>query len=157
MSKSRAMIAAVVTATLGFAATRAYADEPRDFIDDAKVFYRVVSCGGSGPVPADLDAATIDTHCAAMQKLYDEWQKTYAQPASEFFASVRPAGLATTVVYPFGGGDLGSALVTFPDARDITTISLEHSGDPTRLAHLNKSQLASALGSFRAAIDGLLT
>jgi hypothetical protein len=78
-------------------------------------------------------------------------------PAHDFFATVRPANLPATVVYPFGGGDLGSALVTFPDARDITTISLEHSGDPTRLGHLNKSQLAASLGNFRAAIDGLLT
>ncbi|HTR50788.1 MAG TPA: hypothetical protein VMJ10_08790 [Kofleriaceae bacterium] len=150
------MLAVVVTAALGLAAT-AYADEPRDFIGDAKVFYRVASCGGSDPVPADLDAAVVDRHCAAMQKLYDEWQKTYAKPAAEFFATLRPANLPTTVVYPFGGGDLGSVLVTFPDARDITTISLEHAGDPTRLAHLKKGELAGSLGSFRAAIDGLLT
>src|SRR5205823_10689684 len=128
-----------------------------DFIDDAKLFYRVVSCGGSDPVPADLDAASVDKHCAAMAKLYDEWQKTYAKPASEFFATLRPAGLPTSVVYPFGGGDLGSALVTFPDAREITTISLEHAGDPTRLAKLNKKQLADALSAYRDAIDGLLT
>jgi hypothetical protein len=70
---------------------------------------------------------------------------------------VRPAGLPTTVVYPFGGGDLASALVTYPDARDITTISLEHSGDPTRLAKLTKNQLRESLGNYRAAIDGLLS
>ena len=158
MGKSRAMflpLAAVVV--LAAATSSARADDGRDFIDDAKVFYRVVSCGGDAPVPADLDAATVDRHCAAMAKLYDEWQKTYAKPASEFFATVRPPNLPTSVVYPFGGGDLGSALVTYPDARDITTISLEHSGDPTRLAHLKKGQLAASLGAFREAIDGLLT
>jgi hypothetical protein len=59
-------------------------------------------------------------------------------------------------VYPFGGGDLGSALVTFPDAREITTISLEHAGDPTRLAKLDKKQLRTALAEFRNASEGLL-
>ena len=41
-----------------------------------------------------------------------------------------------TVVYPFGGGDLLSALVAFPDATEITTISLEQAGDPRRLRTL---------------------
>jgi hypothetical protein len=146
-----------VAFVLAAASGVAHADEPKDFIDDAKVFYRVVSCGNTAPVPADLDQATVDKHCAAMQKLYDTWHKTYAEPASKFFATLRPAGLPTTVVYPFGGGDLGSALVTYPDARDITTISLEHAGDPTRVAHLKKAQLREALSNFRAAIGGLLT
>jgi hypothetical protein len=155
MDKSRLMLK--VAAILVFAAATAHADEPRDFISDAKLFYRVVSCGGSDPVAQGIDQAVVDRHCAAMQKLYDEFEKTYAKPAADFFATVRPAGLPTTVVYPFGGGDLASALVTYPDARDITTISLEHAGDPTRLAKLSKGALAGSLGNFRAAIDGLLT
>jgi hypothetical protein len=150
-------VSALTVVVLAAAAPSAHADEARDFIADARLFYRVVSCGGSDPLPAELDTATVNRHCAAMAKLYEEWQKTYARPASEFFATLRPPDLPTTVVYPFGGGDLGSALVTYPDARDITTISLEHAGDPTRLAHLKKGQLAESLANFRAAIDGLLT
>jgi hypothetical protein len=146
-------VAFVVSAASGVA----HADEPKDFIDDAKLYYRVVSCGSTDPLPADLDQATVDRHCAAMQKLYDEWHKTYSEPAAKFFDTLRPKDLPTTVVYPFGGGDLGSALVTYPDAHDITTISLEHAGDPTRVAHLKKAQLRESLGNFRAAIDGLLT
>ena len=150
-----ATVAAAVA--LAILSGTARADDGRDFIADAKVFYRVVACGGSDPVPAGLDQAVVDRHCAAMAKLYEEFQKTYAKPASEFFAKVRPDGLPTTVVYPFGGGDLASALVTYPDARDITTISLEHAGDPTRVAKLSKGALANSLANFRAAIDGLLT
>jgi len=150
-----AAFAAVFALTAASGTARA--EDPRDFIDDARLFFRVVSCGGDAPLPADLDAATVDKHCEAMGKLYDEFQKTYVVPAVNFFALVRPADLPTNVVYPFGGGDLASALVTFPDARDITTISLEHAGDPTRLAHLKKAQLREALGNFRAAIDGLLS
>lgn len=144
---------AVAAASTGTAA----ADDARDYIADAKLFYRVVACGGSDPLPDGIDATVVDKHCAAMEKLFAEWDKTYVQPATTFFATVRPANLPTTVVYPFGGGDLGSALVTYPDARDITTISLEHSGDPTRLAKLTKNQLRESLGNYRAAIDGLLS
>lgn len=46
-----------------------------------------------------------------------------------FIAELRPPGLSKTVVYPFGGGDLVSALAVFPDAGEITTLSLEPAGD----------------------------
>jgi hypothetical protein len=139
-------------------ATQASAeDAPADYIKDAKVYYRVVACKGTDPVPANLDAAIVDKHCEEMTKRYEALDKRYLKPAAEFFATVRPAGLPTTVVYPFGGGDLLGALVTFPDAKEITTISLEHSGDPTRLANLDKAKLKQALANYRDASAGLLT
>ncbi|MEO7730567.1 MAG: hypothetical protein ABIY55_06305 [Kofleriaceae bacterium] len=127
-----------------------------DFLADAKLFYRVVACGGTDPLPAGIDAPTVDAHCAEMAKRYQHYSEKYATAARAFFAPLRPAALPTTVVYPFGGGDLGSALITFPDARQITTISLEHAGDPTRLAKLDKKQLRAALAAYRDAIEGLL-
>lgn len=127
-----------------------------DFLSDAKLFYRVVACGGTEPLPGAIDAPTVDAHCAEMAKRYQHYTEKYVTPARAFFAPLRPATVPTTVVYPFGGGDLGSALVTFPDAREITTISLEHAGDPTRLAKLDKKQLRSALAAFREASEGLL-
>ncbi len=148
--------AAVVLAITASAAT-ASADESRDFIAEAKVFYRVVACGGTDAPPANLDAKVIETHCAEMAKRYEGIKKRYFEPASKFFATVRPTDLPTTVVYPFGGGDLISALVTYPDAREITTISLEHAGDPTRLPKLEKkAKLKEALGAFRDSVSGLL-
>lgn len=157
MSKSVMLVTSLVVAVLAVGTTPATADDARDFIAEAKLFYRVVACGGSDAVPDSFDASTVDRHCAEMAKRYDEFKKTYADPAAAFFATVRPATLPTTVVYPFGGGDLASALVTFPDARDITTISLEHSGDPTRLGALKKAQLRESLAAFRDAIEGLLS
>lgn len=127
-----------------------------DFLGDAKLFYRVVACGGTDPLPAAIDAPTVDAHCAEMAKRYQHYTEKYVTPARAFFAPLRPASVPTTVVYPFGGGDLGSALVTFPDAREITTISLEHAGDPTRLAKLDKKQLRVALAEYRNASEGLL-
>ena len=130
---------------------------PAEFLADAQLFYRVVACGGTAPLPATLDAPTIDKHCAEMAKRYASYRTRYLAPAAAFFAGVRPAGLPTTVVYPFGGGDLSSALVTYPDAREITTISLEHAGDPTRLAGLSKAGLRTALAAYRDAVNGLMT
>jgi hypothetical protein len=93
-----------------------------------------------------------------MKRRYDYIAKHYVTKARAFFAKKLPANLPTTVVYPFGGGDLLSALVTFPNAREITTISLEHAGDPTRLAGMTKkSQLATALLDYRNAVAGLLS
>jgi hypothetical protein len=143
-------------ALLAALAAPAFADEPRDFISDAKLFYRVVACGGTDPLPATVDAATVDKHCAEMAKRYKDYNEKYAQVAETFFSGVRPANLPATVVYPFGGGDLGSALITYPQATEITTISLEHAGDPTRLATLDKRGLKNALANYRAAIEGLL-
>src|SRR5215210_4739476 len=134
-------------------ATTAHAEDAAvDFIADAKVYYRVVACKGSEAPPATLDAPTIEKHCAEMAKRYERFTEKYVTPAQAFFAPLRPATTPTTIVYPFGGGDLASALVTYPDATDITTISLEHAGDPTRVAKLEKkSQLAASLSAYRAA------
>jgi len=146
-------VAVVLALTGGVASAE---DAPADFIKDAKLYYRVVACKGSDPLPATFDQATVDKHCAEMTKRYDGLDKRYVAPAREFFKPLMPAGLPTTVVYPFGGGDLLGALVTFPDARDITTISLEHAGDPTRLAMLDKAKLRNALAAYRDASEGLL-
>ena len=136
----------------------AQAEEPRDFIADAKVFYRVAVCGGTEAPPADLDAVAIEKHCAEMKKRYEYLQSNYLAKARAFFAPLQPADLPKTVVYPFGGGDLLSALVTYPNATEITTISLEHAGDPTRLAKLTKkNQLKNSLLTFRAAVSGLMS
>ena len=138
-------------------ATAVDAGPPRDFAEDARLFYRVVACGSDDPLPDGFDAKVVDAHCKWMAERMDRFRTRYVGPASEFFAKVRPDGLPTTVVYPFGGGDLVSALLVYPQAREITTISLEHPGDPTRLAGLDKRHLRRALSDFRGAIRGLLT
>jgi hypothetical protein len=155
--RSSLVVAAVAAVSVAATPAVAVGDEPADYAGDAKLFYRVVACGGSEPVPAGLDAATVDAHCTQMAKRFEHYVAKYVTPGQAFFAGVRPATVPTTVVYPFGGGDLGSALVTFPDAREITTISLEHAGDPTRLGKLDKKRLRSALAEYRAASQGLLS
>jgi hypothetical protein len=150
----RALVVAMVTALAGPAAA-----EPQDFGDDAKLMWRAVACAGettATALPAEIDARTIEAHCKQVQPWYAMVNTRYVTPARELFATLRPAGLPTTVVYPFGGGDLLSALITYPDATEITTISLEHAGDPTRLTAATKAQLKRALGVYRGAARQLL-
>ena len=139
------------------AAGPAAADSPQDFGVDARLMYRAVACAGDAALPAELDARMIDAHCKQVQPWYATLQTRYVTPAREMFAALRPAGLPATVVYPFGGGDLLSALITYPDATEITTISLEHAGDPTRLTAATPGQLKRALGVYRGAARQLLT
>jgi hypothetical protein len=154
----RALALAVVLSAVSAVASAGPAfAQPQDLGADAKLLYRAVACGGDAALPAPLDARMIDAHCKQVQPWYVMLQTRYVTPARELFATVRPAGLPTTVVYPFGGGDLVSALITYPDATEITTISLEHAGDPTRLTAATPRQLKTALGVYRGAARALLT
>jgi hypothetical protein len=150
-------VPALLAVSLFATTARAQSEAAQDFIAEAKVFYRVVACGGTDALPANADAAVVEKHCAEMTKRYESFRTKYVEPARTFFGGVQPAGLPPTVVYPFGGGDLVGALVTYPSATEITTISLEHGGDPTRLATLSQKQLKGALAVFRGAVAGLLS
>jgi hypothetical protein len=133
------------------------AEPPADFVAEARALMRVVACQGEGPLPAGLDAATHAAFCKKQLKSIAAYRDGYLPVASRFLAKLRPAGLPTAVVYPFGGGDLLSALTTYPDATDVTTASLEHAGDPRRLGAIkSKEQLADSLELIRYTSWGLL-
>ena len=139
-----------------------------DFIDDAKLLYRVAACGGAdSPLPgvlaggdaklgAKLDKI-VEHHCKLILARIAEFRTTYFEKGRAWFDEVEPKDLPRTVVYPFGGGDLLSALVAFPDATEITTISLELAGDPRRLRTLTPAAIERSLGALRAEIGGLIS
>jgi hypothetical protein len=129
---------------------------PKDFADEARRLYRVVACAGDDPVPADLDASVVESHCKQMREKMARYEKKYIGGAKQFIGELRPGGLPTTVVYPFGGGDLLSVFTSYPDFTEVTTMSLEHAGDPRRIVKLSKGQLNQSLGQLRKAIWGLL-
>ncbi|MEM9490829.1 MAG: hypothetical protein AAGC55_16900, partial [Myxococcota bacterium] len=135
----------------------AAAARPAEFIAEAKILYRVVACAGRAAVPDHLDPAVIATHCRNLERRKTRYRQRYATRARDFIAALRPDDLPETVVYPFGGGDLISALVAFPDAAEITTLSLEHGGDPRRIRDLDRSQLRRSLGAIRREIGGMLS
>ncbi|HEY5951903.1 MAG TPA: hypothetical protein VIV40_40685 [Kofleriaceae bacterium] len=127
-----------------------------DFIDDAKLLYRIAACGGSDAV-ADKLTKIVDKHCKAINEKLDKFRAEYFGKNREWFTTVVPKDVPKTVVYPFGGGDLVSALVAFPDATEITTVSLELGGDPRRLRTLAPKAVELSLGGLRAEIGGLIS
>ncbi|MBI2378026.1 MAG: hypothetical protein HYV07_28755 [Deltaproteobacteria bacterium] len=138
------------------ATARASATEAESFDEDAKLLYRVVACGDESPLPPAIDAAVVEAHCRKLRASMERYRGTYTK-ASQFIAGELPAGIPRTVVYPFGGGDLISALTTFPDAADFTTLSLEQTGDPRRLrAGISKQSLETSLALVRSMSAGLL-
>ncbi len=156
MTPSRLSWLSVVLLLLAFPALAAEPSVGKDFVAEARLLYRVAACAGNDPLPAHLDAQLVGEHCKAMAPKQEEYKRKWIGEAKEFIAGLRPAGLPTTVVYPFGGGDLISALTTYPDAMEVTTLSLEHAGDPRRLEHIKKPRLQESLRQFRSTIWGLL-
>jgi len=156
----RSVLVALALPTLALAqapAAAPAAEAPADFIAEARALSRVVTCQGEAPLQAGFDEATHAAFCKKQLKSIAAYRDTYLPVASKFLARLRPEGLPTTVVYPFGGGDLLSALTTYPDATDVTTLSLEHAGDPRRLGAIKgKEQLADSLEMIRFTSWGLL-
>jgi hypothetical protein len=139
-----------------------------DFIADAQLLYRVAACGhADAPLPDDLVHGDgklagklepiVAAHCKTILSKIAEFRTTYFDKGRAWFEKVVPKDVPRTVVYPFGGGDLLSALVAFPDATEVTTISLEQAGDPRRLRTLTPSAIESSLGALRLEIGGLIS
>jgi hypothetical protein len=84
------------------------------------------------------------------------YRRVYLARATPFLAGLRPSVLPDKVVYPFGGGDLLAALTTYPDAREITTLSLELSGDPRRINHIDNQQIDQSLDLVDHNVERLL-
>jgi hypothetical protein len=128
-----------------------------DFGAEARLLFRVAACTGNAPIPESLDRGVIERHCSELLPLMRAYHDHYLSVMGPYLAKLRPEGLPPTVVYPFGGGDLLSALTVYPDATEITTLSLEGAGDPRRAAALNSAALKKDLARLRNSIQQLLT
>jgi hypothetical protein len=142
-----------------------------DFVDEARLLFRVAACGSfeletadgsadAGPamaqtIDARFDAHVLARHCDELGRAYAEYKKSWVEVVMPLIASFRPNDLPHAVVYPFGGGDLASALATFPDATAITTISLEPAGDIRPIDKLPGDRLAHELGVHRSHLERL--
>src|SRR5690242_16529888 len=107
------------------------ASAPQEMLDEGQALMVVGACadGTAAKIKPDVYAA----HCKALRAAQDDYKKQWLSNATDFFKANVPAGLPKTVVYPFAGGDLSTALAVYPDADEITTISLEPAGDPRAL------------------------
>jgi hypothetical protein len=116
-----------------------------DFGVEARLLAGVAACAEGAVVPPSFDQAVIGAHCRAQRAAYDRYELRWLAPAAAFFATVRPNHLPNRVVYPFGGGDLVTALAVFPRAVEITTLSLEPPGDVRLVRNVPKARLRAAL------------
>ena len=140
-------------------------DEPApagyDFTPVAQGLFVLVACG-PGEVPAAYTAFSPElraSHCAAVEKTQAAYAKKWLEVARPFIAKLVPPGLPKRVVYPFAGGDLSTALTVYPDADEITTLSLEPAGDPRALGALIRGPIAKAKpsGKTPALVKALAT
>jgi hypothetical protein len=115
----------------------------------------VVACVPGTTPPPRFDAKLLAAHCRQLAMLQRWWQKRWLARAKPFLEKVVPTGLPTKVVYPFGGGDLLTALVTFPQATEITTLSLEPAGDPRSIDAIAPEDIEEALADVRGMASSL--
>ena len=99
--------------------------------------------------------ALIEAHCKVLKKAQDDYKAGWMAKADAFFATTVPKSVPKTVVYPFAGGDLSTALTVYPDADEITTLSLEPAGDPLDLARLSEKELKQALVTVETELGSL--
>ncbi len=102
----------------------------QDFVADAKTLYKATMCRGSAALPSKLNEGYWKKHCAFVNKRIAKYKRRWLSKARPFFDKLVPNDVGTKVVYPFGGGDLMTALAVFPKLTEVTTLSLEPSGDP---------------------------
>ena len=120
------------------------------FTKEIQAAFRVAACGGDDSfIPAAIDKKMVDAHCQMLKGGYDEYKKEWVDVAGPFLAKLRPEGLPKQVVYPFGGGDLVTALATFPEATELTTISLEIAGDIRGIMKADGKRLEKELATLR--------
>src|SRR4051812_9517600 len=137
------------------AAPRAYAEPAaHEFIDDAKALLVVGACA-DGKAPDGVKQDIVDAHCKKVRAVQEDYKTNWLKPASEFFAANVPKTVSKTVVYPFAGGDLSTALTVYPDADEITTLSLEPAGDPRALGKLSDKELKTSLAVVEKELSSL--
>jgi hypothetical protein len=137
-----------------FAAAPASAQTPHEFIDDAQALLVVGACA-DGKVPDTIKKETVDAHCKQVKAAQEDYKTSWLAKAKPFFEANVPKTLPKTVVYPFAGGDLSTALAVYPDADEITTLSLEPAGDPRALGKLDDKQLKTALAVVAKELSSL--
>ncbi|HEX4449561.1 MAG TPA: hypothetical protein VH143_01770 [Kofleriaceae bacterium] len=115
-----------------------------DFTTEAKALLVVGACG-EGALPDGVTQDAVATHCDDVKKAQADYVDNWVKPASAFFAAHVPKDIPKKVVYPFAGGDLSTALTVYPDADEITNISLEPAGDPRTVDSLRGGDLDRAL------------
>lgn len=129
---------------------------PLELDAEVRTLFRVAACDGTELDPR-FDRAIVDEHCRALRQALERYRTTWLEPARPFFDQLVPADVPKTVVYPFAGGDLMTALAVFPNLTEITTVSLEAGGDARGIFRESPKELARHLELHRRFINELVT
>ena len=154
----RSRTACIALTALGMlvrAACAAAGTAGADYAQEARTLYRAAACGRTGDLPRDLPPQVVDAHCRQLAKDYAAYRAKWLDLAMPYLATLVPPDVPTTVLYPFGGGDMVTALATFPDATDFTTISLEPAGDVRKVDRLSTLEWEQVLAMTRATLGVL--
>ena len=116
------------------AATAAAAPEPPleglNFIDEARVVFRVAACGAVGDMPARFDAAVVTKHCDELRRAYADYRKTLGGRRRAVLRGPAPEGPAEASSCTRSAAAISRARSQpSPTRTEITTISLEPAGD----------------------------
>ena len=134
--------------TFVVAPARAETGSPVEFTEALQVLSSVAACDGTTP-DARFELRAVEAHCKDLGRIFGEYERRWATPARPFFAGIVPKDIPRTIVYPFGGADLLTALAVFPDLTEITSISLEAGGDPRSILRTEPSELTRHLALHR--------
>ncbi|MFO0745650.1 MAG: hypothetical protein U1F43_08250 [Myxococcota bacterium] len=146
---------ALALSLAALASPRARADQPIEFTAELKALSSVAACDGTTP-PAGIDPAAVKRHCDALDKIMADYVTAWATPARAFFDGLVPKDVPKTVVYPFGGADLLTALAVYPNVSELTSISLEAGGDPRSILRVDAKAFDKNLGLHRKFIGKLV-
>ncbi|MBA3538302.1 MAG: hypothetical protein H0T79_01615 [Deltaproteobacteria bacterium] len=155
MSRNPWQLAALLLGlcVVGSASPAAADAPPHEFLDDARTLLVVGACAeGTQTV---VKEEVVAKHCKDVRAAQDDYKTSWLAVAREFFAANVPKTIPKVVVYPFAGGDLSTALAVYPDATEITTLSLEPAGDPQALARLTAPQVKVALATVATELKSL--
>ncbi len=151
---SRLGRSAVVLMLLVPGVQKAWAGMPREFLPEAQLLLANGACGGPAQGAAPV-LKLVAAHCKVVTAAQTDYRDKWLALARPFFAEHVPSSIPKTVVYPFAGGDLATALTVFPDADEITTLSLEPAGDPRGMASLKTGPLKKALATAATELSSL--
>jgi hypothetical protein len=110
---------------------------------------QLAACIGDAQLPAEWPTSLLQGHCTALRDLVERYRKRWIERTRSHLVKLVPTDVPRRVVYPFGGGDLFTALHAFPAAEEYTTISLEAAGDIRNLTGLDPKELLDNLATTR--------
>ncbi len=124
-------------------------DPVGEFDAEVQLLYRIAACAGDAALPPGMPSGPVAEHCTRLERINERYRTRWLDIAVPFLRELVPEDVPERVIYPFGGEDLVSALAVFPEARELTIISLEEAQDPRPVRKLDAAALATALERSR--------